>query len=280
MDEIAKTPFKVEDNDLYEFYIFKMPNEKCAMMLKMHHLIADAWTFGLSSNEVMDTYYNLEHNLPLKDYNEFSYIDFINSEKEYVSSAKMLKDKEYWNKLKDKEFWNNVYSTIPDIAKIPGSVEKTDALKTCNAQRKVFKMEKSQVEAISEYCNLSSFVIGTPILNRRNFKEKNSTGMYVSTMPFRMDINEGETFTTFIEKISKDSFDMLKHQRYSYQTILEDLRTKNSNIPQLYHHLLSYQITNAKNNNSNIDYYTEWPFNGYCANPLEIHIQRKCLFSS
>ena len=286
MDEIAKTPFKVEDNDLYEFYIFKMPNEKCAMMLKMHHLIADAWTFGLSSNEVMDTYYNLEHNLPLKDYNEFSYIDFINSEKEYVSSAKMLKDKEYWN---------NVYSTIPDIAKIPGSVEKTDALKTCNAQRKVFKMEKSQVEAISEYCkqnkcslfnffmavygiyigkicNLSSFVIGTPILNRRNFKEKNSTGMYVSTMPFRMDINEGETFTTFIEKISKDSFDMLKHQRYSYQTILEDLRTKNSNIPQLYHHLLSYQITNAKNNNSNIDYYTEWPFNGYCANPLEIHI--------
>ena len=96
MDEIAKTPFKVEDNDLYEFYIFKMPNEKCAMMLKMHHLIADAWTFGLSSNEVMDTYYNLEHNLPLKDYNEFSYIDFINSEKEYVSSAKMLKDKEYW----------------------------------------------------------------------------------------------------------------------------------------------------------------------------------------
>ena len=50
MDEIAKTPFKVEDNVLYEFYIFKMPNEKCAMMLKMHHLIADAWTFGLSSN--------------------------------------------------------------------------------------------------------------------------------------------------------------------------------------------------------------------------------------
>ena len=139
MDEIAKTPFKVEDNVLYEFYIFKMPNEKCAMMLKMHHLIADAWTFGLSSNEVMDTYYNLEHNLPLKDYNEFSYIDFINSEKEYVSSAKMLKDKEYWN---------NVYSTIPDIAKIPGSVEKTDALKSCNAQRKVFKMEKSQVEVL------------------------------------------------------------------------------------------------------------------------------------
>ena len=286
MDEIAKSSFEVEDNALYEFYIFKMPNDRCAITLKMHHLIGDAWTFGLSSNGIMETYYNLEHNLPLKDYSDDSYIDFINSEKEYVSSSKMIKDREYWN---------NVFSTIPDVAKIPGSIEKTDTIKSCKAQRKIFKMEKSQVEAISEYCkqnkcslfnffmavygiyigkicNLNSFVIGTPILNRRNFKEKNSTGMYVSTMPFRMDINEGETFTTFIEKISKDSFDMLKHQRYSYQTILEDLRSKNSNIPQLYHHLLSYQITTAKNNNLNIDYYTEWTFNGYCANPLDIHI--------
>ena len=99
MDKIAKTPFKVEDNVLYEFYIFKIPNGKCTIVLKIHHLIADAWTLGLSSNGIMETYYNLEHKLPLKNYSDASYIDFINSEKEYAASAKMLKDKEYWNIL-------------------------------------------------------------------------------------------------------------------------------------------------------------------------------------
>ena len=54
--------------------------------------------------------------------------------------------------------------------------------------------------------------------------------------------------------------------------MLENLRQKNSNIPNLYNILLSYQITNAMQTEENINYKTEWTFNGYCADDIDIHI--------
>ena len=125
---------------------------------------------------------------------------------------------------------------------------------------------------IAEITNLDEFVIGTPILNRTNFKEKNAAGMFINTVPFKMKLDGTEDFKTFTKNIATESLNMLKHQKYSYQCLLEELREKNKNIPNLYNILLSYQITNAQMNAGNIKYKTEWTFNGYCADDIEIQI--------
>ena len=54
--------------------------------------------------------------------------------------------------------------------------------------------------------------------------------------------------------------------------MLEELRKENKSIPKLYNILLSYQITNAKQNEGTIEYETEWTFNGYCADNIDIQI--------
>lgn len=43
---------------------------------------------------------------------------------------------------------------------------------------------------IGEISNLDEFVIGTPILNRTNFKEKNAAGMFINMAPFKINIDE------------------------------------------------------------------------------------------
>ena len=124
---------------------------------------------------------------------------------------------------------------------------------------------------IGRVSNLSDFVIGTPILNRTNYKEKNTIGMFISTQPLRINIENSKSFVDLASNIASNCMSMLRHQRYPYENILQDLRKQNNNLPNLYNILLSYQITKA--DTAGTDYSTEWSFNGNCADELQIHIE-------
>ena len=285
-NKIVKTKFQLENSKLFKFYIFKFIDGKGAFMLNIHHLISDAWTLALICNDIIKTYSELIQNKEVETKAIYSYIDYIKSEQQYQESEKYNKDKQYWLER---------FKTIPEVATIPGSI-KGDIDETNPAgERKQYKISKENVAEIKNYCkenkislynffmaiyaiyigevsNLDEFTIGTPILNRINYKEKNAAGMFINMAPFKININEDIEFKKFIKNIARDSMDMLKHQKYSYQCLLEELRKENKSIPNLYNILLSYQITNAKQNEGNIEYETEWTFNGYCADNIDIQI--------
>ena len=274
------------NSQLFKFYIFKFENGKGAFMLNIHHLISDGWTLALICNDIIKTYSALINNQEIETKAIYSYIDYINSEKEYLNSEKYEKDKKYW---KEK------YKTIPEVATIPGSKKEENNLNSVIGERKQFEINKEQVDKLKKYCkengislynffmavyaiylseisNLDDFVIGTPILNRTNFKEKNAAGMFINMAPLRINLSGVKTFKEFVQNIAIESLGMLKHQKYSYQSLLEELRKDNKNMPSLYNILISYQITNAQTQEGNIKYKTEWTFNGCCAENMDIQI--------
>ena len=284
-EKIVRTPFKLENSELYKFYIFKFDNGEGGFMLNIHHLISDAWTLAFICNEIINTYSQLKQNKEIETKAIYSYIDYINAEQEYLQSEKYQKDKAYWEEK---------FTTIPEVAIIPGSKENADESNP-TAERKQFNLDAIEVDKIKQYCkenkislynffmaiyaiyigeisNLDEFVIGTPILNRTNFKEKNAAGMFINMAPFKINMEQTMDFKTFIKNIAIDSMGMLKHQKYSYQSLLESLRKKNKNIPSLYNILLSYQVTNAHQNGEDMTYTTQWTFNGCCAENMDIQI--------
>ena len=284
--EIVKKPFILENSLLFKFYIFKFANGQGAFMLNIHHLIADAWTLAFICNEIIKTYSALKQNQEIETKAIYSYIDYINSEKEYLKSEKYQNDKKYWIEK---------YQTIPEVAVIPGSKHENLNTTDIKGERTQFSVKKEEVNKIKDYCkenkislynffmaifaiyiaeitNLDDFVIGTPILNRTNFKEKNAAGMFINMAPLRINFKEDIEFKEFVKNIAIDSMNMLKHQKYSYQSLLEELRKENNNIPNLYNILLSYQITNAQMSGGDIKYKTEWTFNECSADDLDIQI--------
>lgn len=282
--KIIKKPFQIENSKLFQFYIFKFDNGKGAFALNIHHIISDAWTLALACKKIIQIYSNLKQNQEIETKTIYSYMDYINSEKEYMKSEKFQKDKKYW----EEKFQN-----IPEVAVIPGS--KNGIENDIKGNRKQFTIDKKIIEKVKKYCkensislfnffmaifsiyiseisNLDEFVIGTPILNRTNFKEKDTLGMFINTAPLKINLEGIEDFKTFAKNIAIDSLNMLKHQKYSYQTILEGLREKDNSIPNLYNILLSYQITDTTLKEENIKYRTDWIFNGYCPDNIQIHI--------
>lgn len=275
-----KNVFDIE-NKLFEAKMFEFPNKTGGFMFNIHHVIADGWTLGLLCRKVMISYSKLmgENEEDISS----SYIDYIESEKEYFKSSKFENDRDYWQ---------TTFETVPETITIPGSLSSNEI--SCKANRREFILLKSLVSSIQGFCaqnkfsifnfftavlsiymykinNINDFVIGTPILNRTNFKEKNTTGMFVNVAPLKIHVDNKNNFIEFASSIAHKSKEMLRHQKYSYTNILEDLRKRDSSIPGLYNIVLSYQLTKA-NNVSKYNYVTRWVFNGNCSEDIEIQI--------
>ena len=281
--EEVKYKFNIIDSDLFKFKIVIFKEHFASVILTVNHMISDSWSMGITIQEILRNYNCLKNNEEAEQ-ETFSYVDYINAEKEYKSSKKYENDKNYWNEM---------FETIPEQATIPSLKNNVKDL-SYNANRLSFDIDKKILEKINYFCkennfstfnffmaifsiyigrvsNIDDFVIGTPILNRTNFKEKHTTGMFVNTVPVRVsNLNDG-MFKDLGKNFAQQMMGILRHQKYSYNSVLEDLRTKNENVPNLYNIIISYQITKAFDEKYG-NYKTNWTFNNYCANDFNIHI--------
>ena len=275
--------FEIINSSLYNFKIFIMENGYGGFVITAHHLISDSWSMGLVARHVIEEYHAIKNSEELPEVTT-SYVQYIESEKEYKQSKKYETDKTYWEET---------FEIIPEQATIPGS---NKALKgfSCDGKRASFWLNTEIVEKMNAFCsnnkisafnflmaiyaiylgrvsNLDDFVVGTPILNRGNYREKQTMGMFINTVPVRINTKAEENFASFSRSIGKNMMGVLKHQKYSYNQILEDLRNRDANIPNLYNVMISYQITKAFDKEYG-DYKTDWIFNGYVGDDLDIHI--------
>lgn len=283
-NNLVKRIFNLEDN-YYELKMFKFPDSTGGFILNIHHILADSWTLGLTCKKIMQAYNNLLNNEGNIVNENNSYIKYIESESNYFKSQKFIKDKEYWE---------NKFDSLPSVVSLPSSQNNATSAFNCNANRLLFTFSKDYVNKILDFCSThkistfnffisvlatyihkissaNKFVIGTPILNRTNYNEKNTTGAFINIAPFLINIDTNKNFGDLLSTISSDSLGLLRHQRYPYSEILKYVRAKDSNFPTLFNVLLSYQITIA-NNQTNIPHTTRWTFNGTCSDDLDIQI--------
>jgi len=283
---ISTTVFNVLDSFLYVYKMVRFPDGHGGFIINMHHLISDAWSAGLGGSEIINIYTRLLKNESIEDINYPSYVDYINSEQSYIKSDKFYKDK---------AFWNNAFETIPETASIPSStsIEQKDFM--ANSQRKQFTLCKNFINIISEFCKtskfsifnffmsvfsiyigrvsaLDEFVIGTPILNRSNIKDKRTSGMFINTVPVKISLKDDIKFVDLASSLSSNLFNIFKHQKYSYLSLLEDLRHKDNKIPNLYNFLMSYQNIRSTAQSSETPFDIQWVPNEYISEDIDIHI--------
>ncbi len=281
-NKIVETPFKIINSPLFDIQLYRLPNSFGGIIVKAHHLVCDACTANLIASKIVNIYSSL---LKEEEITEVptSYINYINSENDYLVSNKFEKDKEYWN---------TTFESVPEIGTIPSLKASNNS---CEAARKTFIFSNKEVENINQFCkdnkisvfnffmaiyaiyigrvsNLDNIVLGTPILNRTTFVEKNTPGMFISTVPFRFSMKDAISFIDFTKKIAMDTLSMFRHQKYPYQDILEHIRKTNSSQPNLYDILISYQNTKIDKDSSNIPYEVRWTFNSNVADSLQIHL--------
>jgi len=279
-NKLTTLPFEVVDNPLYYFAIVKTGEDRGYIFVKLHHLVSDAWTFGNVATSLAE-YIDLFTENREDEISKPSYVDFIEAEQEYIKSDKFAKDK---------EFWNEYLSGLEENVGLKENSNET----LIDAKRYTVRLDEKLNTMIKNYCKenrvspytvfmnalsiylhrvteKTDFVIGTPVLNRSNFKEKKMMGMFVSTMPVRFKIDEKETFFDMCKKSASETMTLFRHQKYPYSLMLQDFREKNNVNTNLYSVMISYQNARAEYSD-NEKYTTDWMFSTKVQDQFAIHI--------
>lgn len=274
-NSFPKQYINIFDNFLFLTKLLRFPNGDGILVLTTHHLISDAWTMSLCLEEIHSNYLKIINNETIDMTSNPSYIEFINSQEKYINSDKIKKDQEFW----EKQFQN-----LPNVISFKKSTNVS-----INANRKVYNFSTSLVNKIHTFCeenkisdyifllsifsiyfknifSTNNFVIGNPVLNRSNFKEKNMTGMFVSIMPFIINCNDNQSFIDICHSIFNNQKQMYRHIKYPYHQILNYVRNTHNFSDNLYDIVFSYQ-------NATIPSYCKWLHNHSQAESLQIHIK-------
>lgn len=268
-EDYAKTPLDFYGN-LCEVNIVTLP-EQYGLLIKLHHIISDAWTLSL-----LGTQFNKLMNG--EEVEAYSYADYVESEKAYIQSKRYEKDK---------AFFLEQFKKCDEVTYL--SEKQSDSLNAC---RKTFVIGKEQTSIINTYAqqkgtsafmlftaalstytnrvkmNAEKFYIGTAVLNRSGVKETNTVGMFVNTAPMLMELDNTKSFAENLSTIEDTAFSVFRHQKYNYGDVLSAIRKEFNFTEKLYDTMISYQ--NATVTGADIE--TTWYHSGSQSENLQIHI--------
>ncbi len=268
----ATVPMNLYGN-LSEFKIIQV-GMQYGLVVKMHHIISDAWSLALLAEQFTSL-------LDGGNIDSFKYEEYGKDEEKYCISSSYKRDIEYFKQ----QFYK-----CEEILYLSDKVSSKQ-----KAKRKTVKIEKEFAKQILLYCkeqessafmlfmtlfavyfnriknNSQKFYIGTSVLNRKNYKEKHTMGMYVNTIPILMELDNKKTFVENYKKISDNILSAMRHQRCNYGEILRQLRQDFQFQEKLYDVIISYQ--NAKLSNIKEAIETTWYPCGKQNESLQIHVE-------
>ncbi|MCZ8521907.1 MULTISPECIES: non-ribosomal peptide synthetase [Paenibacillus] len=262
MEAFSTVPLPMMGSKLYHFAVLLLGDGEYWVTLKLNHLIAD----GLSANHLLrfvtENYIGITSsdnqgdgagaepsNVPLLS----SYLDYIQAEQEYEASERYVKDRAYWL---DK------FSSMPEVTGLKPYPSYSISSEARRSTYTVKGERYGQLKRFSEERNISIFnlflgavyillykltgyhdiPVGTMYANRTNKKDKEAIGMFASTVATRVALDGEQELFAVLQEVSKAQKSDLRHQKYPYNRLIEDLRKEHgtSEIQELFRVSLEY----------------------------------------
>lgn len=249
-----KKIMELYNSQLYEFVIYKINEEEYGFNYKMHHIISDGMTMAMVCDQITRNYADILSGVSEVNTKLTSYLDYIESEQEYQDSERYQKDE---------LFWLDRFHSLPGVT----GLKPNDPLVTStNGERKCLVLSDSFYNEMKVFCQqnkiniftffLSAFyiymnkitseqdlVIGTNYSNRMTKKEKDTMGMFASTVAARIFIDPEEEVLSFLQRVSKEQSLIMLHQKYPYNELIQRLKEihKNQYLHRLFGVAMEYR---------------------------------------
>ncbi|GIN54556.1 lichenysin non-ribosomal peptide synthetase LicA [Bacillus paralicheniformis] len=281
----ARRPLPLYGSPLFKFAVVRISEEESWFFAKVHHIISDGISMTILGNRITDIYLKLAKGETGLEPVQSSFTEHIQSELEYENSKRFQKDKAYWNAQ---------YEVIPE----PVSLKSSDTYQIqLDAARFSKEISPALYKKIQTYCKehnisvLSLFlsilhiymhritgqkdvVLGTFMGNRTNAKEKQMLGMFVSTIPMKASIDVHQDFSAFVQERMKDQLKIIRHQKYPYNLLINDLRERQPHVSKLFSVSLEYQVMQWQRKET-LSFLTEPIFSGSEVNDISIHVKER-----
>ena len=237
-------PIWALDTPLFCFVAARIGESSWGLILKAHHIIMDGRGALNVVNRLLEHYLELQQGVtPTALVKRASYLDFLGYEQQYLDSPQARQDRDCWLQQ---------FSSIPEALELfpeTGGGSVASNRYACTAPPELAQ----QVEAFCEQRRISPFrlvlailylylarttrtrdlVIGTAFMNRDYPGMADIAGMFVSTVPIRLEVAEDATLHSMLQQL-KTALDRLRdHQQYPFDLLINDLRERDGQTQQL-----------------------------------------------
>ncbi|MBT8103722.1 MAG: amino acid adenylation domain-containing protein [Gammaproteobacteria bacterium] len=211
------------DERMFDSAMLAIGEEEFIWFLNQHHLITDALSSLKILDRVMQAYADPQQALAEQP----SFADYALKERRDRVDAQLEPARRHWRNQTMAESDELVFYGIRPSHTSPTSelVElKLDATES-NALNRIAESTGMLSKDLGLFCvyaallasfvarvtNARKFVIGVPLHNRMDLASKETPGLLVEVLPLAIDINDGDTFQSLLQRIKANSVQMLRH---------------------------------------------------------------------
>ena len=253
MQEEFSRPILLDHFPLHKTFLIKVRGDLHYYLSIYHHIMIDGWGISLHFKYLCESYNHLLAGTPLEK-KEFSYQD-------YTEIAANFRDAKSYDD--DVAYWKEKFTEIPPllfsragrnqdhVSRVHGGRESfyipwetyEKIQQTCKALRvSVFHYFLAIIAAsASKLYGRDQLTIGIPLLNRSNFKEKRTIGLFTGMSPLLSTIEPGDTFSDLISRIRGTLRADYRHQSLPISEINKVLSLQQQGRSELFDLTLSYE---------------------------------------
>jgi len=241
---IADRPFNLEKDSVLRVNLFTRSAEEHILLLTMHHIASDMWSYDLLLGEFQTLYTNEIKRISQGQTETVdslsgkkSYADFVHWQSEMLSGSRGEKQWQYWQKQLAGEL--PILNLLPDKPRPP--------VKTYEGASYIVKLDEQLIEKLKHlalasgtslyrilltafyvqlyrYTNQTDILLCSPMRGRPGKEFKEIVGYFSNLTVLRVSVQENATFTELLAQVSKIVSQAQNHQDYPFSLLAEKLQ--------------------------------------------------------
>ncbi len=237
VEEAASKPFDLEKGPLIDGMVVKREKDSFILLVRMHHIITDGWSWKIWEKEFLECYNAYKYNRSsLSKPLQIQYVDFAHWQSTSLENGDFSSDEDYW--------LEKLSGELP-ILELPTDYPRPP-IQTFDGKTKSIEVNKETFQQLKNICNetdstlyMSSiailsvllarisgqkdFIIGSPVAGRPEMELENLIGLFINTLPIRLQIQGNPKFKDFLKQVKQDLLEAYNHQNYPFDVLVEKI---------------------------------------------------------
>lgn len=235
--EESRQPFDLARGPLLRILVARLGEDDHAVLITMHHIIADGWSLGLLASELTGTYAALASGTTAPGEVRLQYPAFAAAQRAAAASAEMQRQMDYWR---------SAMAGAPPTLELPtdtprpatqsyrgGTVRGQIPAALAGALREVARQESATPFMVlltafkvllARWAKQRDLVIGSPIAGRTGADAEAALGCFINTVMIRSELSDGASFRTCLRQVRQASLAAFANAEVPFDRLVEELQ--------------------------------------------------------
>ncbi|HKR78758.1 MAG TPA: amino acid adenylation domain-containing protein [Nitrospira sp.] len=235
-EEEGARPFDLERGPLARISVVTLDDDDHVLVLNMHHIVGDQWSFGILGRDFAAYYNALCQNLPLPETPfPVQYADYAAWQRRCLTDQHLKDQEDYWTrKLTGLPIlYLPTDFPRPSTQTFRGAYCAVELPETLIAQLKEFSSQRQTTSfmtmlacfqlLLSRYSGQTDVAVGSPIANRTQMVMEQLIGTFVNILVFRTDVSGNPSFHELVERVKETALGAFANQDYPFDRLVDTL---------------------------------------------------------